>query len=85
MALALKSSGIDVAIHPTDSGCGDPCHPSHPCESCEPFWRQMQATGRFHAYVPPTFAGEAPPQARNFTADKVDFSSLSFRSKGSNS
>jgi hypothetical protein len=70
--MAVKPRGIDVAIHATDTGCGNPCHPGHPCSSCEPFWQTMLATGRFKAYVPPTFAGSAPPNKPNFGGKKSD-------------
>jgi hypothetical protein len=85
MTSALKAAGIEVAVHATDTSCGNPCHPGHVCSSCEPFWQTMLATGRFKAYVPSTFVGEAPPEKRNFGGKKLDFADLTFRTKGSNS
>ena len=85
MASALKSSGIEVSIHANDTGCGNPCHPGHTCSSCEPFWKTMQATGRFQAYIPPTFAASTPQKRPLFSGKKLDFADLMFRKKGSNS
>jgi hypothetical protein len=85
MAAAPKARGIHVAIHLADSGCGNPCHPGHACAACEPFWQNMQATGRFRAYVPPTFAGDAPLPKMNFGAKKLDLGDVLLRMKGSNS
>jgi hypothetical protein len=84
MASSFNRYGIEVEI-PPDTGCGNPCHPGHTCSSCEPFWHMMLATGRFKAYVPPTFAGEAPANKPNFGGRKVDFADLKFRCRGSSS
>jgi hypothetical protein len=84
MESSFNRTGIEVEI-PPETGCGNPCHPGHTCSSCEPFWHMMLATGRFKAYVPPTFAGEAPAHKANFGGRKVDFADLKFRSKGSSS
>lgn len=84
MALRPKASGIDVAIHST-VGCGNPCHPGQVCSSCEGFWQSMQATGRFNAYVPPTFDGSAVLRKPLFGGTKIEFADLKFRKKGSNS
>ena len=85
MVFKPKAFGIDVAIHFADSGCGNPCHPGHACGACESFWRNMQATGQFRAYVPPTFAGDAPLRKTNFGVKKLDFGDVLLRTKGSNS
>jgi hypothetical protein len=82
---ALAMAVIDESNHTKDKNCGNPCHPAHACSSCEPFWQAMQATGRFKAYVPPTFAGATAPQRQNFSGKKLDFADLTFRTKGSNS
>ncbi|MEP6884371.1 MAG: hypothetical protein ABJC66_06455 [Gammaproteobacteria bacterium] len=84
MATSLNESGIEVAIQP-DTGCGNPCHPGHTCGKCEPFWKMMLETGRFKAYVPPTFAGGATAPKANFGGRKIEFAELKFRSRGSNS
>jgi ribosomal protein L32 len=83
MASLTKKSGVDVTIQP-DSNCGNPCHPAHVCNSCAPFWKAMLETGRFQAYVPPTFEGPAPapPQEPNFFDRNVDLAGLKLRSKG---
>ena len=85
MAYALKPSSIEVAIHANDIGCGNPCHPGHTCSACDPFWKTMQATGRFQAYIPPTFAAGALQHKPLCRAKKFDFADLMFRKKGSNS
>jgi hypothetical protein len=85
MAFGLRATGIDVAVHSADAGCGDPCHPGHVCNSCAPFWQRMQATGRFNAYVPPTFAGGDPPRQPNPGAGHLEFAHLHFRTRGSGS
>ena len=85
MASALKPSGIEVAIHANDTGCGNPCHPGHACSSCEPFWKTMHATGRFEAYIPPTFAAGAPQHKPLFGGKQFDLADLMLRKKGSNS
>ncbi len=84
MAALMKDFGIDVAI-PPETGCGNPCHPGDPCGTCEPFWKMMLETGRFKAYVPPTFEGTAAPRNTNFSSRKVEFGDLKLRSRGSNS
>jgi hypothetical protein len=85
ISMKAKAAGIDVALHASDAGCGNPCHPGHACSSCEEFWQTMQATGRFKAYVPPTFAGSEPVRYTKFGGTKIDFADLTFRMKGSNS
>jgi hypothetical protein len=84
MAASFNRTGIEVEI-PPESGCGNPCHPGHTCSSCEPFWHMMLATGRFQAYVPPTFGGDAPANKPNFAGRKMEFADLKFRSRGSDS
>jgi hypothetical protein len=49
----------------------------------------MLSTGRFQAYVPPTFGGGAvagrTPLKPNFSGPKMEFADLKFRSRGSDS
>jgi hypothetical protein len=90
MAPLVNRTGIEVEI-PPETGCGNPCHPGHTCSSCEPFWHMMLSTGRFQAYVPPTFGGAAgagsgaPANKPNFSGRKMEFADLKFRSRGSDS
>ena len=94
MASSINRTGIEVEI-PPETGCGNPCHPGHTCCSCEPFWHMMLSTGRFQAYVPPTFGGGggggvgagagATPHKANFSGRKMEFADLKFRSRGSGS
>ncbi len=89
MASLVNRTGIEVEIAP-ETGCGNPCHPGHTCSSCEPFWHMMLSTGRFQAYVPPTFGGGAVPgpmpnKKANFSGRKMEFADLKFRSRGSDS
>jgi hypothetical protein len=86
MASLVNRTGIEVEI-PPETGCGNPCHPGHTCSSCEPFWHMMLTTGRFQAYVPPTFGGGAAQAAHkpNFAGPKMQFADLKFRSRGSDS
>jgi hypothetical protein len=88
MASLINRTGIEVEL-PPETGCGNPCHPGHTCNACEPFWHMMLTTGRFQAYVPPTFGGgaapRAPPHKPNFVGRKMEFADLKFRSRGSDS
>jgi hypothetical protein len=84
MAASMKDFGSDVKIqHAT--GCGNPCHPGDPCTACQPFWKMMLETGRFQAYIPPTFEGPATAHNVNITSRRVEFGDLKIRSRGSNS
>lgn len=83
MGSSTNRSGVDLKIR-TDTRCGNPCHPAHVCSACAPFWKAMLETGRFEAYVPPTFEGGATSQEANFFDRNVDLAGLKMRSRGSN-
>lgn len=84
MGSSVNRSSVDEAARP-DTSCGNPCHPGHVCSACAPFWNAMLETGRFKAYVPPTFEGGTPSQEPNFFDRNVDLAGLKSRSRSSRS